>query len=141
MEGLWALTKGLMTSSLDQCVGTPGFPIRASLTPRSDQSLKNKELALHQDLTPPPPFPCASTSCSCLSLCGHLKPASRMPLLALGECGGLMTILGLAWVGTYRSLSLRLQGYRSRWSWWGWGGNAGSRWQEGNLGTKLKSSI
>lgn len=56
MEGLWALTKGLMTPSLDQCVGTPGFPIRALLTPRSDQSLKNKELALHQDLTPPPPF-------------------------------------------------------------------------------------
>ena len=36
MEGLWTLTKGLMTPSLDQHVGTPGFPIRASLTPRSD---------------------------------------------------------------------------------------------------------
>lgn len=33
MEGLWTLTEGLMTPSLDQCGGIPGFLIRASPIP------------------------------------------------------------------------------------------------------------
>lgn len=128
-----------MTPSLDQCVGTPGFPIRASLTPRSDHR-HSKTKSWHCTRILPFLLPSLSKYQLFLPLAVWASEA-RFQELAFGECGGLMTILGLAWVGTYRSLSLRLQGYRSRWSWWGWGRNAGSRRQEGNLGTKLRSSI
>ena len=56
----------------------------------------------------------ASASCSYLSLCGASEACSQG--LAFRQCGlGLITIPGLVWVGAYHSLSLRLQGYRSRW--------------------------
>lgn len=99
-----------MTSSLDQCVGTPGFPIRASLTPRSDHChSRTKSWRCTRIL----PFLLPSLSKYQLFLpLAVWASEARFQELASGECGGLMTILGLAWVGTYRSLSLRLQGYK-----------------------------
>ena len=139
MEGLWTLTKGRMTPSLDQCLGTPGFPIRASLTPRSDHC-HSRTKSWHRTRILPFLLPSLCKYQLFLPLAVWASEA-RFQELAFGECGGLMTILGLAWVGTYCSLSLRLQGYRRRWSWWGWGGNAGSRRQEEKLGTKLRPCI
>lgn len=87
MEGLWTLTKGRMTPSLDQCLGTPGFPIRASLTPRSDHC-HSRTKSWHRTRILPFLLPSLCKYQLFLPLAVWASEA-RFQELAFGECGGL----------------------------------------------------